>query len=143
MSEKKEKLVSLVTEHNVSAIITMSEKLKIKPEEVLELINELLSEGKLLGTITEDNKRFFRSDAKVSHAPVIEREEAVPKFLNYNTKPGYIIAIIGGIILGSGAVINNYAIDSTEQDIAAILFLIGLFVLFFGLFLVAKRNTPD
>ena len=143
MSEKKEKLINLVVKHNVSAIVTMSEKLEIEPEAVVELIDELISEGKLQGAITEDGKRFFRSNAKVSEAPVIEREEKIPEFLIYNTRPGYVIAIIGAVILGGGAIVNINATDSTEQDFAAGLFLIGLLILFAGLYLVAKRKTPD
>ncbi|MBE0526570.1 MAG: hypothetical protein IH631_06475 [Candidatus Thorarchaeota archaeon] len=143
MNEKKEMLVSLVNEHNVSAIITMSEKLKIEPEEVVELINELLSEGKLQGTITEDNMRFFKSDAKVSDAPVIEHEEKLPEFLTYDTRPGFAISIFGVIVLVGGSLVSIYASDTSEQDFAAGLFLIGLLIMFGGLYLVAKHKTPD
>ena len=143
MSDSKSQLVNLVIEHNVSAIITMSEKLKIEPEAVIEMINELLSEGKLQGTISEDGARFFRSDAKVSDAPVIPREEEHPDFLSYDTRPGYAIAIIGAIILIGGGIISIYATDTTEQDFAAILFMVGLLILFTGLYLVTRRDTPD
>lgn len=143
MNEKKEMLVSLVNEHNVSAIITMSEKLKIEPEEVVELINELLSEGKLQGTITEDNMRFFKSDAKVSDAPVIEREDKLPEFLTYDTRPGFVISILGAIVLVGGALVSINISDAHEQDLGAVLFLIGLFIMFGGLYLVAKLKTPD
>ena len=143
MEEKKKMLINLVFEHNVSAIVTMSEKLKVEPEVVIELINELVSEGKLQGTITEDESRFFRSDAKVSDAPVIERVDKLPEFLAYNTRPGYVISIIGAIILVGGALVNANATDVSEQNFAAGLFLIGLLILFGGLYLVAKRNPPD
>jgi hypothetical protein len=143
MSEKKETLVKLIVELNISAIVTMGEKLEVAPEEVNELINELVSEGKLQGTITEDGKRFFRSNAKVSDAPVIEREKTLPEFLSYNTRPGYVIAIIGAIVLGGGAIVNSYATDAAGQNIAAAVFLIGLLILFVGLYLVAMRKTPD
>ncbi|MGY5860005.1 MAG: hypothetical protein RTU63_11600 [Candidatus Thorarchaeota archaeon] len=142
MSEKKDLLVNLVVKHNISAIITMSDKLKIEPEEVTELINELLSEGKLQGAFTEDGARFFRSDAKVSDAPVIPSEVKLPEFLSYDTRPGYTIAIIGGIILLGAALVNIYATNISEQNIAAGLFFIGLFILFGGLYLVTKRKTP-
>ncbi len=143
MSEKKAKLVNLVAEHNVSAIATLSEKLGIEPENVIELIKELIFDGKLQGTITEDEKRFFRSDAKVSDAPVIEREDTIPEFLSYNTRPGYVIALIGAIILVGGGLVSVNAADAAEQNFAAGLFLLGLAILFAGLFYVARRNTPD
>jgi len=143
MSEKKEPLVKLIVDLNISAIVTMSEKLDVAPEEIIKLIDELISEGRIYGTITEDGKRFFKSDAKVSDAPVIERSQTMPEFLSYNTRPGYVIAIIGAIILGVGAMVNSYATDAAEQNFAAILFLFGLLILFGGLYLVARRKTPD
>lgn len=143
MNENKEKLVNLVIEHNVSAIVTLSENLKIEPEAVIELINELISENKLHGMLTEDGTRFYRSDAKVSEAPVIHRDEEEPVFLAYDTRPGFVIAIIGAIVLAAGAIVNNYAIDVPEHDFAAMLFLVGLAILFGGLYLVAKRKTPE
>ncbi len=143
MTEKKEKLVNLIVEHNVSAIVIMSEKLKIDPEAVVELINELVSEDKLHGILTEDGTRFYRSDAKVSEAPVISHEDSEPDFLSYDTRPGIVISIIGAIILIGGSLVNVYATGITEQNFAAALFLIGLVILFGGLYLVTKRNTPD
>lgn len=143
MEEKKKQLVDLVIKRNVSAIITMSEKLGVEPDVVIELINELVTEGKLRGNITKDETRFFRSDAKVSDAPVIAREDKLPEFLSYNVRPGIAISIIGAIILVGGAVANANATDFTEQNFAAGLFLVGLLVMFFGLYLVAKRNPPD
>ena len=143
MSEKKQLLIDLIVKHNVSAIVTMSEKLEIEQEAVIELINELVGENQLYGSVTEDGSRFFRSDAKVSEAPVIEREEKMPEFLSYDTKPGFIIAIIGAIILLSGSLVSINAADTTEQNFAAGLFLIGMFIMFVGLYLVTKRKTPD
>ncbi|MGY5870756.1 MAG: hypothetical protein RTV72_00785 [Candidatus Thorarchaeota archaeon] len=143
MKEKKQKIVSLVIEHNVSAIVTLSEKLEVDQETVIELINELISEKKLQGTITEDGTRFFRSDAKVSDAPVIPRDDELPQFLSYNTRPGYAIAIIGFLVLIGGAIVNAYATVIEESNFAAVLLLVGAVILFAGLYLVAKRKTPE
>jgi hypothetical protein len=143
MSDKKDLLIDLVVKRNVSALVTLSEKLEIDQEEVIELINELVADELLHGSITEDGKRFFRSDAKVSQAPVIERDDKEPEFLSFNSRPGIIVSIIGAVILALGAIVNSAAIDLIEQNFAAGLFLIGLFVLFSGLYFIAKRNPPD
>ncbi len=143
MNENKEKLVNLVVEHNVSAITILSEKLKLDPEAVIELINELVSENELHGVISEDGKRFFSSDAKVSDAPVIHRDDKQLEFLSYDTRPGKVIAIIGFIVLIGAVLVNNYATDVNEHDFAAILFFVGLTIFLGGLYLVTKRDTPD
>ncbi len=143
MEDKKEKLVSLIIDHNVSAIVKFSEKLELDKEEVIELLNELVAEERLHGSITDDGTRFFRSDAKVSTAPVIEREENLPEFLSYNTRPGYIIALIGMCILVAAGVTSVSAPDITQQNFGAVLFFVGLVVLFVGAWFVARRKTPN
>jgi len=143
MSDKKEILLDYVLKHNVSAIVTLSEKAKLRTEEVTDLLGELVAEGRLHGSFSEEGTRFYRSDAKVSEAPIIHREDKEPEFLRYNTRPGYLTAIIGGLILVGGTAVNIYATDRTEQDFAAVLFLVGIVVLFAGLFFVAKRKTPS
>ncbi len=143
MHDKKEKLVSLIMKHNVSAIAILSEKLELDQDAVIELINELVSENGLHGIISEDGVRFYRSDAKVSDAPVIHREDKMPEFLSYDTRPGKVIAIIGFIVLIGAGLVNYYATDLPERDFAAILFFVGLVIFFGGLYLVTKKKTPD
>lgn len=143
MNENKEKLVNLVIEHNVSAITILSETLKLDPEAVIELINELLSENELHGVLSVDGKRFFRSDAKVSDAPVIHRDDTMPEFLSYDTRPGKTIAIIGFLVIIGGALVGSNATDVTEENFGAVLFLVGLVIFLSGLYLVTKRDTPD
>jgi hypothetical protein len=143
MYDKKEKLVSLIMNHNVSAIAILSEKLELDQDAVIELINELVSENGLHGIISEDGVRFYRSDAKVSDAPVIHREDKMPEFLSYDTRPGKVIAIIGFIVLIGAGLVNYYSTDVTEENFAAILFLVGLAIFLSGLYLVTKKETPD
>ncbi len=142
MHDKKEKIVSLIMKHNVSAIAILSENLELDQEAVIELINELISENGLHGMVSEDGVRFFRSDAKVSDAPVIHREDHLPEFLSYDSRPGKVIAIIGFIILIGAGLVTNYATDITEENFAAGLFLVGLVIFLGGLYLVTKKDTP-
>jgi len=143
MSDKKEMLLDLVLNRNVSAIVTMSEKTNSEPDEVIEMLRDLVTEGRLHGSITDDGTRFFKSDARVSAAPVIHRDDQGPEFLRFNTRPGYVTAIIGAIILTAGIVVNIYAVDQTEHDFAALLILVGVLIFFAGLFFVARRKTPS
>ena len=120
MSEKKDELVDLVLNENVSAIQILVDRLGITSDEVIDLINDLLKEGKLNGTITEDGSRFFKSDVKLSEAPTIERSEDLPDFMSFNSKPGMVTAIIGFIIIAAGVIVNAYSSDALEQNFAAI-----------------------
>ncbi len=143
LEEKKSQLIRLIMIENISAIVTMSDKLGIDPDRVILLINELLSAGELEGSLTEDCSRFFKSTVKVSTAPVISREEELPDFLTYTTRPGKVVAVIGFLILAGGLIVNAFALDIEEQNFAAILILIGLLVFLIGLYLIARRGTPD
>jgi hypothetical protein len=143
MEDKKSQLLKLILKENISAIVTMSEKLDAKPSDVISMINTLLSTGELEGSLTEDGSRFFKSSVKVSAAPLIHREEEPPKFLSYNARPGKVIAVIGFLVLIGGVIINAIASNADVQNFAAILMLIGLPVFLIGLYLIARRGTPD
>ena len=142
MSEKKDELVDLVLNENVSAIQILVDRLGITSDEVIDLINDLLKEGKLNGTITEDGSRFFKSDVKLSEAPTIERSEDLPDFMSFNSKPGMVTAIIGFIIIAAGVIVNTYSSDALEQNFAAILILLGMLIAFTGLYCLSQRKTP-
>ena len=143
MSDKKDELIDLVMNQNVSGIQILADRLKISTEEVIELINELLEDGKLNGTLTEDGSRFFKSDVKLSAAPTIEREDAPPSFMDFNVKPAIATAVLGVIIIVFGLVINAITIDVVEQNFAAVLIFVGLMVLLAGLYIISRRNTPS
>jgi len=143
LEDKKSELVKLISEQNISAIVTLSERLSINTEDVIVLINELLSMGELEGSLTDDSSRFFKSSVKVSIAPVISREDELPSFLTYNTRLGKIVTLIGFLVLAGGLIVNAFAQDIQEQNFAAILILLGLLVFFIGLYWITRRGTPD
>ena len=142
MSEKRDELMHLVMNENVSAIEILVTRLGLTSDEVIKVINELLDSGELKGTLTEDGKRFFKSDVKLSQAPTIERTIAPPTFVGFNTKPALATALVGFLIIAGGVVVNANAADVTEQNFAAILILVGLFITIAGLYCVSQRPTP-
>jgi hypothetical protein len=143
LEEKKSHLIRLIQNENISAIIVMSEKLNIDPDGVIAMINELIADGDMEGSFSEDGSRFFKSSVTISKAPVIPRDEKPPEFMSYNSKPGKVIALIGFLVLAGGVVVNASATDIQEQNIAAVLILIGLLVFLIGLYFIARRGTPD
>lgn len=143
MNKDEESLVNLILKENISAIVTMAERLRIPSEEVKTKIQELIDRGELSGNLTEDGQRFFKSTITVSSAPTISHEEKQPEFLTYNTMPGKIIAVVGFFVLAGGIIVNAIAVEIQEQNIAIILILIGLMVFLIGLYLIARRGGPD
>lgn len=142
MSEKKGELLNLIMNQNVSAVQTLADRLEITFDEVIELIKALLEEGTLKGTLTEDGVRFFRSEIKLSAAPTIPRDESPPDFMNFNTQPGRVTAILGFILIAAGVIINANALDVIEQNFAALLILLGMVIVMSGLYCISRRKTP-
>ena len=136
-------MIHLIINENVSAIQILVDELVMTSDEVIELIGKLLETGELNGTLTEDGQRFFKSDVKLSEAPAIERGEAPPSFLTFNTRPPIVVAIIGLIIIISGVIVNAFASDIAGQNIASILIFIGLFIMICGLYCLSQRKTPS
>jgi len=143
MEDKSELLTKLILQENISAIVVLGERTGLKTDDVVDMINELVSKGRLNGTLTEDGSRFFKSTVKVSDARVIPREEKLPAFLSYNTKPGKVTAIVGLLILASGGIVTILATDLVEQNFAVLLILIGLVLLLLGLYFIARRGSPS
>jgi hypothetical protein len=143
MENREQLLLELILKENLSAIATLADRLSTEPEEVRKLIQDLLMRGELNGSMTEDGQRFFKSSIKVSSAPGIHRDEELPAFLMYNTKPGRILAIVGFFILASGVVLNSYPAGIEQQNLDIVLILIGLLAFLIGLYLTARGGTPD
>ncbi len=143
MSDKKDLLVGLVVDENVSALQTMQDELELSEEEVTDLLRELLKEGRINGKISDDGKRFWKSDAKVSSAPAIPHGDDVPAFMKYDTRPGMGLSIAGCTIDIIAFVLMTYATSTVHSDAGAILFFVGLIVLLIGLYWISLRKTPD
>ena len=143
MEEKKRKIVSMINDENVSALLTMEDELGLGHDEVLRILKELLDENALHGRISEDESRFWRSDAQVSKAPAIPRSDKLSDFLSYDTRPGKGLSIVGCVIDIIAFFILTYATDIVERDFGTILFFIGLVILLSGLYCVSRRDSPD
>ena len=140
MEDKKKQIVALIMEENVSALQTMEDELELTHEEAISLLNELVSEGALTGSISDDERRFWKSEIKLSNAPVLHRDEAPPDFLSYDTRPGIVVTLIGALLAIGGFVTLNTGL---ENDIGAIVISLGIIMLLIGLYLISGRKTPD
>jgi hypothetical protein len=127
---------------NVSAVEILADRLELASDEVVQIIKELLDSGELKGALAEDESRFFKSDVKLSSAPAIGREDSPPSFLSFNSKPAISLAVVGFLVIAGGIVVFVYGRNTLEQNVGAILFLVGLIVAFIGLYWIAKHPTP-
>lgn len=143
LADKKSQLVELVNAENVSAIRVMADELEISLEDVKALIDECIAEGQLQGSITEDGQRFFKTDIKLSEAPVIPSEVQTPEFLKFDVRPGIITSVIGLIVIAVGVILNYYAMDLIQQDFGIIFVLVGIVLLFSGMLCLSRRKTPS
>jgi hypothetical protein len=144
MSELKDNLFQLIETQDLSAIESMSKQLGIEEDEVIGLIEELLSEGRLEGRLTEDGTRFFKAKVEVSDAPIIPKEESEPEFLAYDTRPGKYAAIVGIIIIVVSVVVFLIAQGDLQMENFATIFLgLGLLVVFVGCYWIGRRKTPS
>ncbi|MFW9835199.1 MAG: hypothetical protein ACFFEK_14460 [Candidatus Thorarchaeota archaeon] len=143
MSDKKDEMMNLILKGNVSAIQILSDRLEITPDEVRIIIEELLEEGRLKGSLTEDGKRFFKSEVKLSDAPSIDREDNLPDFMNFNARPAITVTIVGFLIIAAGLIYNSMATDIVRQNIATVLIFIGLCVTMGGMYWFSQRKTPS
>jgi hypothetical protein len=142
LAGRKSNLVELVNKENVSAIRIMADRLDIPPEEVRVLIDESLSEGTIQGSMTDDGERFFKSDIKLSEAPVLPSEDRAPEFLDFDTRPGLATSILGLAIIAFGLIANANAMDMVEQNFGAIVIFVGMIILFSGMYCLSRRKTP-
>ncbi len=143
MDQAKEDLVTLVKDKHISSIQIMADRLGIQEDGVRDLLGQLRDEGLLEGHFTEDGSRFFRSDVNVEATPESVEEEYVPEFMQYNTKPGRIVAYIGLMVMVLGGIIYYLSAGNLYyQNIGMLLLGFGLIILLPGLYWIGRRKTP-
>ena len=122
----------------------LSGELGISQEEVRTILTELTQEGTLKGYLTEDGKRYFKRDVKVSEAPVIHKKDDVPEFMKFDTRPGKMAAMFGLVLAASGFIgLVNSGDNLQMENFSAALTLIGVVVTLAGLFYISMRKTPS
>ena len=77
--ELKTRLWQIVLESKISSIEKLSDITGAEEEEARLALEELVSEGSLTGSFTEDGSRFFLSDVKTSDAPIIRPVDLAPE----------------------------------------------------------------
>ncbi|MFW9795342.1 MAG: hypothetical protein ACFFEE_13630 [Candidatus Thorarchaeota archaeon] len=142
MDERESKIIEIVNNENVSATVILADRLDTTPEEVISILQEAIDSGRIEGTLTEDGSRFFKSDVKLSEAPVIPLIDEGPSFIKFNTRPGIVTSLLGVIVIVAGLIVDAIAMDMIEQGFGVILVFFGIIILFSGLYCLSRRKTP-
>lgn len=135
-------LVDLV-EQNWSSVDMMSERLGLAPEDTQKMLLELVEEGKIVGRLTPDGERFFKTDVKVSDAPVIASTQEV-EAEGSDARPGILIMITGVALY----VIGNILVNVNPEfeflwNLGSSLVFLGPLVLIGGLFYISRMNPTQ
>ena len=137
----KQKIVQLIS-NNISAIPLIAEHIKISEDLVSALISELVEEGVLKGTISQDGLRFYRSDIKM---PTILEEsiEEPQKDSSMLMIPKAIVITGISLFIAGQIFVRIFEVGTSLRDTAAGLVFLGLIAIFGGLFTFTKFEAKN
>jgi hypothetical protein len=126
-------LTKLVTEQNMSSVTILSEYLGIDEDTARVYLQDLVETGELKGYITEDGSRFFKSDVRVTSAPIVSsHDDWNPE--THDTKIGKIIFVTGIAFLATGQVLPRlFSSEDLNVGLGAALAMFGFVVILVGL----------
>ncbi|MBN2230943.1 MAG: hypothetical protein JW779_15265 [Candidatus Thorarchaeota archaeon] len=138
------KLYQSVVQGKISSLELISQMNEMDEDSVRQLLQELIDEGTIEGNITEDGKRFFLADAKVSDAPIILKHYSEPEIGKVNTKTAKILLLTGFLMMVAGSILRGLIIIHVGMENAGVaLFMIGLVVLTAGWIQFSRSNPPS
>ena len=143
-NDLKHRLHDLIALDKISSIEMISEQIEADEETTREWLHELVEEGSISGTLSEDGTRFFTSELKVSTAPIVPHEEHISqrKFIkSYHAK---LLAITGIIMLILGTIVRELrTIDFRFDNVGIAIYFIGLGIMVVGWILISRANPPE
>ncbi len=144
MTDIRGRLKSLVTEHHLSSIALLSQRLGVDPKIVQELLLTMVEEGTLRGRISDDGARFFRDDVTSEDHRVTSQSEddELPAFMRYNERPGYIVAVLGLSIMSIAILLLQLSgSDIALENLSFVILLVGVFTMLCGCYHIGRRPT--
>ena len=139
----EEKLENLVNYEGYSSILFISERLDVNQETVLELLQKLIDAGKIQGTLSSDNTRFFKSEVKISSAPALPHQEPVVTVVKPNVKLGLYAIVAGIVIISVGLLLPQFVFELAESGINAAVVMSGFATLLAGLCYISRGGAAD
>ncbi|MBD3408470.1 MAG: hypothetical protein GF411_20270 [Candidatus Lokiarchaeota archaeon] len=136
----QEEIIKMVEEEKMSSIQLMSGRVGVSADKIRVILNQLVEEGRLNGTLSEDGERFFRRDLEAPETT--ESTEMNADFLEFDPRPGKIVIAIGFIILVIGAFASLFAENYNQQDQFLAVSFIGVLIFLGGCYYFGTRRTP-
>jgi hypothetical protein len=139
----EEELINLVNYEGYSSILFISERLDIDQDTILRLIQKLRDTGELQGTLSDDNTRFFKSDAKISAAPVLPNQETTFTVEKPNIKLGLYAIVAGIAIIAIGLLLPVFILELSDSGANAAVVMSGFAALLGGLCYISRGGAAD
>ena len=141
--DSRERLHEIVAVGKISSIDMICKQSGIDEDSVREILTELIEDGSLNGDFSDDESRVFLSDAKVSDAPVLFKNDE-PEIEEVNTSSAKIVGLIGLITLILGWVFQGLTGIHPGMANAGVAFImVGLVVMTAGCIQFSRYNPPD
>ena len=142
--ELRTRLCQVVLDNRISSIEKLSELTGMEEEEARIALQELVSEGSLVGKFTEDGTRFFLSDVKVSEAPILAPADVGYEIETKSSKVPKMVVLSGMILIAIGFVLRGLtAFSQILENAGGAVIMIGLATLMVGCMMFSKMNPPS
>ena len=107
-------------------------------------LEELVEEGALEGSFTEDGQRFFLSEVSVSTAPLAPTQDLGYKVEQAETKVSKAILLTGIVMMVAGYLVRGLiTINAMMEHIGSAIFMVGMVVLIGGWLMLTRANPPS
>ena len=139
----KAQVYQVVAEHKISSLHKIAQMVGSSEDLTREAIGDLMAEGSLHGSMTEDGNRFFLSDVKVSDAPVAIKHEEY-EIAQPDTRLGKTVFVSGIATMITGFILRGLlTINPVLEHVGAGVLLIGMVILVAGWLHVSRAIPPE
>jgi hypothetical protein len=140
----KTKLYQLVAESKMSSLDMISDMVGTDEEMVRAVLEELLEDGSLNGSFTEDGHRFFLSEVSISTAPKAAMQDKGYEVARADTRNGRMVLFTGlAMMIGGYITLNLTSIHAMMEHLGGAIVMIGLVVLIIGWLMISRADPPS
>ena len=137
-----DELVEFIESNKISSIQMIASRLGLEEENVRQRLIELMNDGLIEGTLTEDGSRFFLASVKVSDAPAIRSNTETIVIEYPDTSMGKYTALAGLASIIGGFILRGLSgLMETLANIGAASILLGIALLAGGWLYISRKQV--